>query len=568
MVLIFEPSAFNHPYLYLYILSFIFSLIIVYKTVKTSKYKKKYNLFFILCNIALGSWAFLIIFQLLLSPTINHIYIYAIILLASTISVWCLMMFIYYYTNTSISSRIAWGSLIPLSICYMATLVDFYVNIGLYDMYVESGNVSFYTIPYEQSLTLQILIIMHFIYGIIGLGVLYIYSRNQKDKNRKQYYLIILAIIIILGGALISVFRLDFYPNIDVYPAFFSLFFIIIWLSINKYGFLEILPVSRTKILDNLEQSVILINSDCKIIDCNKSAKKLTDRQDLFKNDIYYIFPIFQDKIENFEEKVILEEININEKYYDISITPLYDNSSVYSGSIISFEDVTRLKESQTLLKEQKIDLKSQNEKLEDFASILAHDIRNPLHVAKGYSELLYKEPDNQENYEKLNDSLDRIDSIIQDVREMTKKGKRVNETVEVDLNSIVKESWGMLQFEDATLNINQTIKFKADKSRLKTVLENLFRNSIDHAPDDKETEVNVGPLSNNKGFYIEDNGSGIPDDEKDNIFNYGMTKSEDGTGIGLAVVEQIVKAHGWEINVKDGEELSGARFEILFDNK
>jgi len=77
---------------------------------------------------------------------------------------------------------------------------------------------------------------------------------------------------------------------------------------------------------------------------------------------------------------------------------------------------------------------------------------------------------------------------------------------------------------------------------------------------DESDVMVTVGVLTD--GFYVEDDGPGIPPDRRDRVFDSGYTSAEDGTGLGLNIVERIVEAHGWEIAVTEGHD-GGARFEI-----
>ncbi|MDY7083008.1 MAG: HAMP domain-containing sensor histidine kinase, partial [Halobacteria archaeon] len=83
-------------------------------------------------------------------------------------------------------------------------------------------------------------------------------------------------------------------------------------------------------------------------------------------------------------------------------------------------------------------------------------------------------------------------------------------------------------------------------------------RNSVEHAG--KDVTVRVGGSEN--GFYVKDDGEGIPEKERDAVFNTGYTSANDGTGLGLSIVEKVVEAHGWSIEVSESEE-GGARFDI-----
>ncbi|MDB2290663.1 sensor histidine kinase, partial [Halorubrum ezzemoulense] len=99
-----------------------------------------------------------------------------------------------------------------------------------------------------------------------------------------------------------------------------------------------------------------------------------------------------------------------------------------------------------------------------------------------------------------------------------------------------------------------------ADEERLRQLLENLFRNAAEHGGDD--ATVTVGSLADGSGFYVADDGPGIPEAEREQVFETGYTTTADGTGFGLNIVGEIVDAHGWEIRVVESED-GGARFEI-----
>ena len=82
--------------------------------------------------------------------------------------------------------------------------------------------------------------------------------------------------------------------------------------------------------------------------------------------------------------------------------------------------------------------------------------------------------------------------------------------------------------------------------------------NAVEHGGSD--VSISVGGVDD--GFYIADDGVGIPDSERDRIFESGYSTAADGTGFGLRIVKQIVDAHGWEITATDSDS-GGIRFEI-----
>lgn len=98
----------------------------------------------------------------------------------------------------------------------------------------------------------------------------------------------------------------------------------------------------------------------------------------------------------------------------------------------------------------------------------------------------------------------------------------------------------------------------EADRERLQRLLENVFTNAIEHGGE--SVTVSVGPLEG--GFYIEDDGPGIPESERRAVFDVGYSATDEGTGFGLSIVSRIAESHGWTVRATSGST-GGARFEI-----
>ena len=206
-------------------------------------------------------------------------------------------------------------------------------------------------------------------------------------------------------------------------------------------------------------------------------------------------------------------------------------------------------------------ELERQNEQLGEFASVISHDLRNPLTVANGYLELA-SETGDDEYFTKIESAHDRMNAIIEDVLALTRQGERIAETSSVDLAAIAEDAWENVATADAELmKADDLDEIEADEGRLTQLFENLYRNAIDHAGEDVTVRVGQSPT----GFYVEDDGPGIPEPERETVFESGYTTGEEGTGMGLSIVETIATAHGWTVGVGEGTE-DGARFEIQLE--
>lgn len=233
------------------------------------------------------------------------------------------------------------------------------------------------------------------------------------------------------------------------------------------------------------------------------------------------------------------------------------------AGLLIGIEETTvrvrttLLEERTQRLSEQEERLERQNEKLEEFANVVSHDLRNPLSVADARLELARDEGDS-EHLAAIGRSLDRMKELIDDLLTLARERNADVEFAPIRLAAASDRCWSNVETADATLEVADESVIQADEQRLKQLLENLFRNAIEHGGC--EVTVTVGELSD--GFYIEDTGDGIADGDRSDIFEPGFSTSTKGTGFGLGIVSEIVEAHGWEIKVTAGSE-GGARFEI-----
>ncbi|NHN40497.1 PAS domain S-box protein [Halorubellus sp. JP-L1] len=241
--------------------------------------------------------------------------------------------------------------------------------------------------------------------------------------------------------------------------------------------------------------------------------------------------------------------------------------------------------------KRRERELERQNERLEAFASIVSHDLRNPLGVSQGYLDLAREaaSPEVAAYLEHVGDGLDRMEDIVGDVLALARQGQTVTETEPVTLEGLAREAWSNVETEDATLEVDDDLHFGADRSRLLRSFENLFRNSVEHGSTSNRTQsgdaiehgggdvtVTVGPIehraggfrfgtsddASSTGFYVADDGPGMPAEIREHAFDSEFTTSDDGLGIGLWVVREVASAHGWHVDVVENDD-GGARFEF-----
>ena len=225
--------------------------------------------------------------------------------------------------------------------------------------------------------------------------------------------------------------------------------------------------------------------------------------------------------------------------------------------------------------KQWELDLREKNERLERFASMVSHDLRNPLSVASGYLDLARNAHDS-EHLATVARALGRMERLIADLLALAREGQDVTDMTTVDLDILVRSSWANVDQQGASLTTATDATVLADEIRLGQLFENLFRNAIEHgttAVDDSadgsanamsasSLSIRVGRLDDGTGFFVENDGEPIPESHRERIFDTGFSTNAGGTGFGMAIIERVVTAHGWTIELAD-DVTDGVRFEI-----
>jgi len=215
-------------------------------------------------------------------------------------------------------------------------------------------------------------------------------------------------------------------------------------------------------------------------------------------------------------------------------------------GTFAFYVDVSERKE-----------LEREKERLDEFTSIVSHDLRNPLNVAQGQTALA-RETGDLDHLDAVERAHERMQTLISDLLTLARSGQHLDEIAPVSVGSLAEDCWRNTETHGATLNVRTDRTVRADRTRLQQLIENLLRNAVDHGGDD--VTVTVGELDD--GFYVADDGPGVPEDRREDVFEAGYTTSDDGSGFGLSIVEQVAEAHGWTVTVTESDP-GGARFEI-----
>ena len=406
---------------------------------------------------------------------------------------------------------------------------------------------------------------MTYMWVVTGIYVLWrFFSRTRRSTRLPIALLAIGALGVgtfnlssIAGLGPISTFQ---YGGYGAFP-----FLLVSTVGVFKLGLLDLAPVARTTLVDSLDDAVLVIDGTDRVVDFNRSARRLWPALATAEGGQFdAVCPALAEQVELRGETQrrpdsVTLTVDGDIHHYSLLVSPVAsaDGQPGPQGYTLLLRDVTEREQSRRRLE-------AQNERLDRVAATVSHDLRNPLTVATGHRELLEAELD----ADHLESHLDgiaaahtRMETIISDVLSLARHGDSVDDLAPVALPAVAEAAWATVETGDATLSVGTDASVMADRSRLQTVLENLFRNSVDHGQGDGES-VTVRVESTADAFAVEDDGPGIPAAERDRIFEAGYSTTASGTGYGLHIVDQVARAHGWEVALTESDA-GGVRFEF-----
>jgi|AntDeeMetagen285_2_1112576.scaffolds.fasta_scaffold00276_5 PAS domain S-box-containing protein len=209
--------------------------------------------------------------------------------------------------------------------------------------------------------------------------------------------------------------------------------------------------------------------------------------------------------------------------------------------------------------KQYEAELKARIKQLDQFASMVSHDLRNPCSSIRA-KVMLYEETGDPERLQGIESEVERIEEIVTDMLTLAQSGSVDSDTEPCSLRAVATESWDRIDTQQATLSVETDLTVEADRSQLRSLFENLFKNSVGHGGGD--VTVIVDALADHAGFAVSDTGSGIPADIRDAVFDHGFSTGYGGTGTGLTIIGHIADAHGWTVDLTESNS-GGARFEF-----
>jgi signal transduction histidine kinase len=409
---------------------------------------------------------------------------------------------------------------------------------------------------------------MTFVYGTVGFALVTLLYLEGESLHRRRWLASFCGVLAVLASVAVGVLGLHPDPAVAVAPFGLAAAAPAFLYAYTRHGFFEVVPVPRRKAIEGMRGGVGVIDANGRVVDLNRQMAEVLDRPKSAvvgaeaNTVLDAVVPELDFSVGSPPGTPTTTTVAARGRHYQVRQDPIdADSPGGPAGQVVVCTDITEQVR-------QRRELERQNERLDRFAEVVAHDLRNPLNVASGWAAEI-----EGEEGEHIRDAVGRMDDLIEDVLTVAREGEAVADAEPVDVAERAEVAWSSLDEGAVRLELDDPPTVAGDAGRVTRLLENLLRNAVEHgdtsdggAPGgvatDGDAAITVTVGAYGRGFYVADDGPGVPADEREAVFEDGYTTRREGTGFGLSIVTAIVGAHGWSVELTESES-GGARFEI-----
>lgn len=463
----------------------------------------------------------------------------------------------------------------------------------------------FSTFTYEFTNFVWFLGLYSYVLVIVALYLLGAKFVRTPGVYRSQAGIVAIGLSVPIVGSILTLAGVISGPFRDITPFTYALGSLIVGYGLFEYRLLDIVPVARDVVIDSINEAVLVVDPKNRVVDLNQAAQSLTGQTDAgyIGQPIEGIFPDWIkliDQYRNIEElqTEILVEVQGDQRYYDLRITPLRSRSGRFTGRVILVHDITKRKQVENKILEHALRLEDANNKLEeanerleklsrvkdDFVSNVSHELRIPITNLRLYLDLLPLSPGKFDAYMgTLERETDRLESMIEGLLVLSRLDQdRVTiKSTLLNINDLVKEyvtdRASLVEGKGLELVFEPEPHLPAvlaDPDLVGEVLSILVTNAFNYTPAGGRLALTTQTIRSQgqgwAGFRVRDTGPGIPPEEHPQLFTRffrgeaGRDSEVPGTGLGLAIAKEIVERHHGRIEVEsEGVSGKGATFTV-----
>lgn len=350
-------------------------------------------------------------------------------------------------------------------------------------------------------------------------------------------------------------------------------------MSLNSGSKLFDLHLLDNDIINIVDNGILALDMDYKIFVCNRKIEEIwgLERVKILGKNIYDLFPDAPEEVRHIEKTIAtgVERRGMLTPYlwggYDyVLVVDTYNlyKEGIRTGALAVVSDVTKIKQMErNLMRTEQINAVGQ------LASGIAHEIRNPMTTIRGFTQLLYNNPDfltYKDQIELMLLEIQRVEQVITQFLHLSKPSISL-ERSDCNLNQIIRETCELMRGQASLHNVEFHLELdltmpliKADALQLRQVFMNLFKNAFEAIILNGYIHVRTSfdEAQQSVAIVVEDNGCGIPPEILVQLGDPFITTKPDGTGIGLLGCYNIIESHNGKIDVKS-EVDNGTQFTV-----
>ena len=401
------------------------------------------------------------------------------------------------------------------------------------------------------------LYLVHITYAYLlvlaGIGVMVTVYFSSSGIYRRQAALLVFGAAVPLAANVAFTLGVSPVPGLDFTTPTFALTSLVFVLALFRFDLLDLTPVARRRVLDEFGSGILVVDDEDRVVHANETARDVLP-------DVAIGSPITGllsvDAIEDVDGHVSTIDDGTRRRYYEFSASALRDFRDRQVGHVLAMRDVTTDREYE--------------QRLEVVNRLLRHNLRNDMNKVAGWAEIAERGVRDDESQAALR----RIQTVADDVADMSRKARRIETTLEArsgDLVSVdavrviestvddLRERWPDAAVE---LSVPEAANVRAQAPELLEVaFRNVVENAIEH--DDRSptrvevslrTEAGAGSEPGWTVLEAADQGPGIPAMERAALLAGEETPLEHGSGLGLWLVRWITETAGGEVEFAENE--------------
>ena len=445
---------------------------------------------------------------------------------------------------------------------------------------------------FEHGLFFWLLIAYSYViagWAIMILSAHFFFSRNPEVTRQSK--VLFFAALCPLSASILYAFAPDSIGGYDPTPLSFTLMNAFLILSSFRLRFLDLVPVAWENVIDTLDDGILAIDQQQRIVGWNPVLEKWfglqPDQRGMAYDKALSEWPQLIRVIartENESAEIELVPQDKTDRTIEVRLIPFCDHRGKNMGKIVTFQDITDKKTAQKKLVDALDQAESANKAKSAFLSAVSHEIRNPLQGMSGVVFLLAKTHlsfDQKGYMERIQSALGTLSEILNNILDLSKieAGKISLESVDFNLRMIAQDVYYLFDSlaEEKGLTIDLNIEgslpaaCRGDPLRVKQILINLVSNAVKFTPSggritvrawgepktSEENEKRSGWKGQTVFFQVKDTGMGLSDEKLKHLFNAfyqgdpAVARRYGGTGLGLSIAKALTELMGGQISVE-----------------